>query len=378
MRFFVCLAIICCGLVWAETEAVLGLPPLEIPLLNPQSSEKVALGKRLFHDKRFSANSKVSCATCHDSAKAFTDHAPVSEGIGQLKGARNAPSVINAAFAKTQFWDGRAADLEAQSIQPMLNPLEMGMNDEQAVLAVILKDSSYPQQFAEVFDIEPANIDIEHVAKALASYERTLISGNSPFDRYYFENDQQAISQSAKRGLSVFFNSAACASCHTLDSGFALFTDDEFHNIGVGYHRIAVVLEKLAYQQKTELSLANIQALSGDNAPELGRFLVSQRLLDLGAFKTPTLRNIEKTPPYMHDGSLQTLEEVVDYYNTGGAMDGIRPENRFIDPRIRPLHLTDQQKSDLVAFMRSLTSPQYDKVDTVQAVRGDKENPELN
>ncbi len=375
MRFAVYLIFLCCSLVWAESRPDLGLPPLEIPLLNPQTEEKVALGKRLFHDKRFSANAQVSCATCHDSGKAFTDHEPVSKGIDQLKGARNAPSVINAAFSKTQFWDGRAPDLETQSIQPMLNPIEMGMHDKQAVLAVIKDDPSYPDQFARVFAIDSSAIDIGHVAKALASYERTLISGNAPFDRYYFENDQAAISQAAKRGLSVFFNQAACASCHLLDRGFALFTDHQFHNIGVGYDKIAVVLEKLAYQDETDLSVANVQALSGSHASELGRFLVSQRLLDLGAFKTPTLRNIEKTPPYMHDGSLATLEAVVDYYNTGGAVSGARPESRFIDPRIRPLHLTDQQKSDLVTFMRSLTSPEYQEIPVAKT---DKERAELN
>lgn len=362
MRFVVYLTILCCSLVWAESQPALGLPPLEIPSLNPQTDEKVALGKRLFHDQRFSANGQISCATCHDASKAFTDHAPVSEGIDRLRGARNAPTVINAAFSKTQFWDGRAPDLEAQSIQPMLNPIEMGMHDERAVLDVIRHDADYPPQFARVFGVTAAEIEIAHVAKALASYERTLIAGNSPFDRYYFGNDQNAISQAAKRGLSVFFNQAACASCHTLDRGFALFTDHQFHNIGVGYDKIAVLLEKLAYQQKTDLTLANIKALSGNNVSELGRYLVTQKMLDLGAFKTPTLRNIEKTPPYMHDGSLKTLEEVVDYYDSGGAMGSVRPDSRFVDPRIRSLNLNAQQKSDLVAFMRSLTSPEYQKI----------------
>lgn len=360
MRLPYLLLLICCCSALAQPGPLLGLPPLAVPVDNPQTPEKIALGKQLFHDVRFSKTGRVSCASCHNPVRAFTDHSKVSQGIDQLQGGRNAPTVINAAFLKTQFWDGRAADLEAQAIQPMLNPIEMGMADNEAILEVVRRDADYREQFATVFAVSAEQIAIEHVAKAIASYERTLISGNSPFDRYYFENDQNAISQAAKRGLSVFYNQAACASCHTLDRNFTLFTDHEFHNIGVGYQRISSLMELL--NQRERVPRRRVEELAGEHTSELGRFLVSNKIADVGAFKTPTLRNIEKTPPYMHDGSLQTLEEVVEYYDSGGAVDGVRPLSRYIDPRIRPLRLTAQQKSDLVVFMRTLTSPLYGEV----------------
>ncbi|MCF7980851.1 MAG: hypothetical protein K9K86_02630 [Pseudomonadales bacterium] len=359
MRTLIWLCFVWCG--WAAAEAELGLPTLVVPQDNPQSPAKIALGERLFHDARFSQNGQISCASCHNPTLAFTDHSPVSEGIRQLKGARNAPTVINAAFAKTQFWDGRAADLEAQAIGPMLNPVEMGMPDGEAILSVVREDNVYQTLIAEVFGVTEQEINLEHIAKAIASFERTLIAGNSPFDRYYFEKDQDAISQAAKRGLSVFYNQAACASCHTLDRNFALFTDHEFHNIGVGYQRIDELMKLLGAQRKP-LKMDQIKALAGEHVSELGRFLVSGDIRDLGAFKTSSLRNIEKTPPYMHDGSLKTLEEVVEYYDKGGEFHGIKAQSRQLDARIRPLHLNAQQKSDLVAFMRSLTSPEYQSV----------------
>ena len=359
MRALLLFLMLWCG--WAAAEVQLGLPPLVIPQDNQQTAAKIALGQRLFHDTRFSQNGQISCASCHNPSLAFTDHATVSEGIHQLKGARNAPTVINAAYAKTQFWDGRAADLEAQAIGPMLNPLEMGMPDGEAVLSIVREDDSYQLQFNHVFGVTPQQIALTHVAKAIASFERTLIAGNSPFDRYYFAKELDALSQSAKRGLSVFYNQAACASCHTLDRDFALFTDHEFHNIGIGYQRLSELIQQLD-SAKNPLEPSQIKVLAGAHDAELGRFLVTGKIRNIGAFKTPTLRNIEKTPPYMHDGSLKTLAEVVEYYDKGGALDGAPIQSKLLDARIRPLNLNTQQKSDLVAFMRSLTSPDYQTV----------------
>lgn len=347
----------CCG-AQAEPNRPLGLPPLVIPADNPQTPAKIALGKQLFHDPRFSQTGEVSCASCHNPLRAFTDHRPVSSGIHRLEGARNAPTVINAALLQSQFWDGRAADLEEQAIQPMLNPIEMGMPDNEAVLRVVRSDTGYSEQFQAVFGVTAAAIGIRHVANAIASYERTLIAGDSPFDHYYFNNDQAAISQAAKRGLSVFFNRAACASCHTLDRDYTLLTDQRFHNIGVGYRRLERLLQPLEKGSET-INKSQLEAGAGEHSIELGRFVITGNYQDIGAFKTPTLRNIAKTAPYMHDGSLQTLAQVVDYYDSGGAIDGHRPQSRFIDARIRPLGLTEQQKSDLIAFMETLTSPEY-------------------
>jgi len=352
-------------MIWCRcvaADAPLGLPPLAIPQDNPQTAAKISLGQRLFHDTRFSQNGQVSCASCHNPSLAFTDHATVSEGIHQLKGARNAPTVINAAYAKTQFWDGRAADLEAQALGPMLNPLEMGMPDGEAVLSIVRGDDTYQAQFNQVFGVTSRQIALAHIAKAIASFERTLIAGNSPFDRYYFAKESEALSQSAKRGLSVFYNQAACASCHTLDRNFALFTDHEFHNIGVGSQRISKLMQRLD-SARNPLNATQITALAGNHDTELGRYLVTGETRDIGAFKTPTLRNIEKTPPYMHDGSLKTLAEVVEYYDKGGVSDGVPVQSKLLDARIRPLNLNRQQKNDLVAFMRSLTSPDYQSVE---------------
>lgn len=343
---------------WAFAQPpLLGLPELQTPADNPQTPAKIALGQQLFHEARLSVNGLVSCASCHAPEQAFADGLKVSEGINGLTGARNAPSVLNAAYARTQFWDGRAGSLEEQAIGPMLNPLEMGMPDETAILAVVRGDAGYRRQFRQVFDVAPEAIRIDHVAKAIASFERTLIVGAAPFDRYYFNNEQEAISQSAKRGLSVFFNQAACASCHALDGQFALFTDHRFSNIGVGFAKISARAQTIAQALEPLQALQQAELSEAERA-EFGRFLVTGDPADIGAFKTPMLRNIEQTAPYMHDGSLATLEEVVDFYNRGGrdTEDAATQPDVFVDPRIRPLHLSEQQKQDLVAFMRSLTS----------------------
>ena len=178
----------------------LGLPPLNIPADNPQTTEKVALGKRLFNDKRFSANGSISCASCHHPDKAFTDGLPVAQGLNRQLGTRNAPTVINAAFYDTLFLDGRADSLESQALGPLLNPIEHGLLNHQAMVDIVQHDSTYAQQFNKVFAVQANNIDIDHVVKAIASYERTLVSGDSLFDRYLFGRDHSALSASAERG----------------------------------------------------------------------------------------------------------------------------------------------------------------------------------
>ncbi len=349
----------------------LGLPPVPIPADNPQTPEKIALGDKLYHDTRFSADGKVSCATCHAPEKAFTDNLPVSKGFQGLTGTRNAPTVINAAYMKSQFWDGREPDLEGQAKQPPINPVEGGLPNHEPILEIIRNDRDYRKQFRKVFGTSPEHITEDHVAKAIAAFERTVIAGNSPFDRYQYGGEENALTDSQKRGLALFRVKARCASCHTLEHTQALFTDSKFHNIGIGFKAIAgrepEIAEKflrMKHQQADEkkaLEFIDKAVLSDKEISELGRFVITEDFSDVGAFKTPTLRNVALTFPYMHDGSLQTLEDVVDFYNNGGRVNPDDPVTPFLSGGIKPLNLTEQEKADLVAFLESLTSPEIAK-----------------
>jgi len=344
--------------LWAA-ESPLGLPPVPVPSDNPQTPEKIALGKRLFEDKRFSADGTVSCATCHDPQKAFTDGLPTSEGIRKLKGTRNAPTVVNAAYYESQFWDGRRASLEEQAKDPLVNPIEHGLPSHAPLLETIRGDGSYPSQFRGVFGVTPQQITMDHVAKAIASFERTLVFGDSPFDRYLFGGDKTALSESAIRGLEIYRTKGRCQDCHTIGQTNATFTDNKFHNIGVGFKRLGSRATQIAnaFRKAKQEGKDIDKAILGDQEiSELGRFVVTLRPSDIGGFKTPTLRDIAVTAPYMHDGSLQTLEEVIEIYNKGGE------SNPFLDSGIRPLNLTDQEKADLLALMKSMTSPQFAKI----------------
>ncbi|MBI4431066.1 MAG: c-type cytochrome [Candidatus Omnitrophica bacterium] len=285
-----------------------------IPSDNPMTKEKVELGRLLYFDPRLSADGTVSCATCHDPAKGFTDQIPVSKGIKGRLGARNAPTVLNSTFNYFQFWDGRALSLEDQAKGPIENPIEMGNTHEDAV-ENISKIAAYKPYFKAAYgDWE---VTIDRIANAIATFERTVLSGNSAWDRHVQNNDQTALNESAKRGLELFEGKARCTQCHV---GFNL-TDGLFHNIGVG------------------MSKGN---------PDLGRYEITKKEEEKGAFKTPILRDLLKTAPYMHDGSVGTLEEVMDFYNKGGE------SNPWLDQKMQALNLTDQEKGDLVAFMESL------------------------
>ncbi len=336
----------------------LGLPPVPIPLDNPQSAKKVALGKALFEDKRFSADGTVSCSTCHMPEKAFTDGLPVSKGIRGLTGTRNAPSVVNAAYYTSQFWDGRRKTLEDQARDPFVNPVEHGLKNRDPIVEIVRNDPSYASQFKEVFGVKPKEISMDHVVKAIAAFERTVVSGNSPFDRFLYGGDGGAISESAKRGLEIFRTKGRCVDCHTIGQTSATFTDNKFHNLGVGFASIESnlfdIVEKYRVAKEKGMSMDE-KVLTSKELSELGRFAVTLDPSDIGRFKTPTLRNIAVTAPYMHDGSIETLEEVVELYNQGGE------ENPLLDGGIRPLKLTEQEKADLVEFMRSLTSPEFAK-----------------
>lgn len=346
-------------------QAPLGLPPLPVPEHNPQTAEKIELGEKLFMDKRFSSTGTVSCGTCHAPDKAFIDETapiPVSVGINGLTGTRNAPTVLNAAYNKSQFWDGRSVDLEDQSQHPFMNPVEMGLTSYNQILDIVREDRSYTRAFNEVFDVDADEITMEHVKMAIASFERTAIAGNSPFDRWYYGGEENAISAEAKRGFDVFLKDGRCVSCHAMEQDHALFTDHKFHNVGVGISAIDARVPELAgafLLAKANGADVDVTVLTDADTSHLGRFAITENVADMGAFKTSTLRNIAVTAPYMHDGSIATLREVVEHYNNGGVTPADAPVTPYLSGGIRPLELTEQQIDDLVAFMETLTSPQF-------------------
>jgi len=338
----------------------LGLPDVPVPADNPQTPEKIALGDKLFNDKRFSSTGEVACVTCHDPLKGGTDSPlKTSEGINKLTGTRNAPPVTNAAFNKTQFWDGRSPSLEEQARHPFLNPVEMGLPSHEPIVEIVNSDPDYLKAFETVFGLGQGEITIDHVTKAIAAFERNQVGGDSKWDRWYFGGQQDAVDDAVKRGFGVFLAEGRCVSCHAIEQDFALFTDHLFHNVGVGINDIQPQVPELAkafLQAKADGADVDVTVLTNPDVSHLGRFAVAEDLSTLGAFKTPTLRNIALTAPYMHDGSLATLREVVVHYNNGGVTHEDDPVNPFLSGGIRPLNLTEDQIDDLVAFMEALTS----------------------
>jgi len=349
-----------------EQTAPRGLPPVPFPEDNPQTAQKIALGDKLFHDTRFSTTGEVSCSTCHDAAKAFTDSPlKTSEGINKLTGTRNAPTVVNAAYFATQFWDGRSPSLEDQALHPFTNPVEMGLKDHQPILDIVRSDPEYVKAFEEVFGASGEAITMDEVTKAIAAFERTQIAGDSPFDRWYYGGEANALTEQQVRGFDLFINQGRCVSCHIIEQTQALFTDNRFHNIGVGINNIQEDVPKLAgnfLEADMTLSEVDVEVLSDARTSELGRFAISHGFDDLGSFKTSTLRNIAVTAPYMHDGSVATLRDAVVHYNNGGVTNEGDPVNDFLSGGIRPLNLDDDQIDDLVAFLEALTSPQFEEL----------------
>ena len=306
-----------------QIKAPLGLPPVPIPPDNPPTAETIALGRRLYYDPILSADNTVSCATCHSPQYGFADPKPVSEGVGKKTGSRNSPAVTNAAYFQVQFWDGRSGSLENQAEGPVQNPVEMA-NTLAAVEKRLNADPSYREQFAKAWGPKP--ITYEMVEKSIASFERTLLSGNSPFDRWKYGHDEKAVDESVKRGFKVFSSKQKgnCTACHEVGEKYALFMDNKFHDIGVG------------------VDMGNIT--------DSGLFAVSHAEADRGKFKTPCLRNVASTAPYMHDGGLKDLKEVIDFYIGAGN------SNVNLDKEIHVLDfLSGQERADLQAFLNSLT-----------------------
>ena len=339
------------------SAAPLGLPKLHIPESNPQTKAKVELGEMLFFDPSFSRDGTISCATCHDPDKAFTDQLPVSVGIDGKKGTRNAPMVINAAYFTSQFWDGRVQSLAEQAKFPPINPVEGGLHDWSEVVSIMKKNPEYVKRVKEVFGTD--EITIDHFGMAIEAFERTIIEGDSRFDRYYFGGDESALNERERNGLALFLGKGRCVECHTISQTHALFTNNKFLNLGVGWSKIEKDLPSILKAYDIKDTLAEDEAvLMNEKFSELGRYVVTKEIDDIGAFKTPTLRNVELTFPYMHDGSLTTLEEVIVWYNNGGRLSPDDPLSPFIDGGIRELGLTAQEMEDLVAFLKTLTSPQ--------------------
>lgn len=303
-----------------------GPPPLgldvhvPVPESNPLTPEKVALGRRLFFDPGLSADRSLSCASCHRPELAFADSVPVSPGLDGRMGSRNTPSILNVGYAGAFFWDGRVTSLEDQVVLPIQDPDEMGMELDEAVVR-LEADPTYREAFRAAFGAGPSS---ERLARALASYIRMLRSGDSDVDRYR-AGSLEALSETAGEGFRLFVGKARCATCHVGPT----FSDDRFHNTGVAWK-------------------ANGEGAEGQFS-DPGRFSVTGDSVDLGAFKTPTLRNVVLTAPYMHDGSIETLEQVVEFYDAGGRA------NPHLDSEIRPLGLTEEERASLVAFLRALT-----------------------
>ena len=323
-----------------EASPPLGLPPVPIPPDNPMSPAKIELGERLYNDKRFSSTGEVACATCHAPETGFTD-APlvVSEGIGGATGTRNAPTVINAAYFETQFWDGRSPSLEDQALHPFLNPVEMGLPSHDAILEVIRGDKTYRRPFKKAFGMSVADVTMDQVTQAIAAFERTVVAGDSPFDRWFYAGDESAFTDQQKRGYELFIGQARCVSCHVIEQTQATFTDNRFHNIGVGINRIqdkAPELIDAFVEADRTLSEVDQAVLTDPDVSELGRYAVTQVFDGIGAFKTSTLRNIAVTAPYMHDGSLATLRDVLVHYNNGGVTNEDDPVNDFLSWRYPP------------------------------------------
>jgi cytochrome c peroxidase len=307
-------------------KAPLGLPPVPIPPDNPPTAETIALGRRLFYEPALSVDGTVACASCHNPTLGFADNKPVATGVQAKTGIRSAPSVINRAYDRTLFWDGRAPDLEKQVEGPIQNPLEMAQSLD-GVVKRLQASERYREEFAKAWGSN--RITIEMVTKSIATFERTVLSGNSPFDRYYYGGDQNALSASARRGLRVFTDPKRgnCAACHLIGKNYALFTDHKFHNLGIG---------------------ANTDGTLTDP----GRYSETKNDADMGAFKTPSLRNVTLTAPYMHDGSMPRLKDVIDHYIGGGN------SNPHLDKKIHVLDfLSGRERGDLLEFLESLTGP---------------------
>lgn len=298
-----------------------GLPAINWPQDNPYSLARAELGKILFFDGRLSSNAMVSCASCHEPDHAFAGSIPFSKGVTGKPGVRHVPTLVNRAWGKSQFWDGRAPTLESQVIVPVTDPNEMGMTAD-AVVERIRGIRGYAPLFAAAFD--DSTISFERIEKAIATFERTIVSGNSAYDRY-LAGDKSALTKQQKDGLDFFNKKGECAECHSGPN----FTDEKFANIGIGMDQ---------------------------TPPDPGREAITLKRVDWGKFKVPTLRDLTRRAPYMHDGSIKTLGAVLDVYAKGGL------PNPHLDTRLTPFYMDEQTRQGLLAFLDSLNGEGWQKI----------------
>jgi cytochrome c peroxidase len=339
--------------LYANTQQIpLGLPPLSVPQNNPITIAKIALGRKLFYDRRLSLNNTFSCATCHIPEQGFSSHEMATAvGIEGRSVRRNSPTIYNIAYATTLFHDGRENSLEQQVWAPLLAHNEMANPSIGYVIDKIKSLTDYEGLFEQSFAKEP---DMLNIGQTIASYERSLNSANSSFDQWFFAKKNDAVSDAVKRGYQIFTGKAACSACHTVGEDFALFSDNQLHNTGIGYREsMHKEPEKQIVQVAPgvfiEIDRKDLSAIGQAKVNDLGRYEITQDPQDRWKYKTPSLRNIALTGPYMHNGSLSSLEEVIRFYNQGGV------DNETLDPLIKPLNLTETEISDLVEFLQALT-----------------------
>ncbi len=349
----------------------LGLPSISNVKNNPITEAKVMLGRKLFFDRRLSFNDTFSCAMCHIPEQGFSSNEiSTAVGVEGRSGRRNSPTIYNIAYATSLFHDAREDNLEQQIWGPLLAENEMGNPSIGAVLSKIRKIPDYQLLFEAAFNGKGPGMST--LGMALAAYQRTLISANSAFDRWYYGKDEYALSTSAINGFKLFTGKAACSSCHIINKDYALFMDNQLHNTGHGYRQSMLARPKtgniqVAPGEFRNINLDFIDEVSEPEAADLGYYEVTQNPDDRWKYRTPSLRNIVLSAPYFHDGFFHNLYEVVDFYNKGGIV------NDNLDPRIKPLNLTPQEEYDLVSFMESLTGDNVNKIvlDSFAAPIGD-------
>lgn len=338
----------------ADAADAFGLPPLVLPAGVVRDAAHVELGRKLFFDRRLSFNGVMSCAMCHLPEEGFASHASkTAVGIEGRSLRRNAPTLLNVAWQELLFHDGRETSLATQAWLPLLHPDEMANPSIGAVLQRIRALPDYDGLFERAF--AGAGPGMESLGAALAAFETTLVAADSRFDRWRYGGDAAALTEQEQAGFRIFTGKGRCSSCHTVGEKSALFADGGFHVTGAGHAKAAsAIVVPLAPGVQTELQRIDLAAFAEAVAPDLGRFEITLDPADRFAFKTPSLRNVARTAPYMHDGSLATLEDVVDFYDRGGGELGEK------DARIAPLGLSPQEKQALVAFLVALDGARVD------------------